>query len=80
MPLYCIIETADGWTIAEHPSGMTAEQAAQQQAGVVVDPGPFDSYEDACEALESLQGELQDDDISDVPGSSVTEGRYETDN
>lgn len=77
MPQYCIIETEDGWTIVEHESGTTAEETAHRTGGTVIDPGPYDSYEDACDALEALQGELQEDDASDVPGSGVTEGRYE---
>jgi hypothetical protein len=58
MAMYCIIETEDGWTIAEHPPAGTAEEAAHRLGGTVIDPGPYDSYEDACEALEALQEEL----------------------
>lgn len=80
MPMYCIIETEDGWTIAEHPQAGTAEAAAHQLGGTVIDPGPYDSYEDACEALEALQDELNASDSSDVPGTQALEGRYETEN
>lgn len=78
MPQYCIIETEDGWTIVEHAEGMTAEETAHRKGGLVIDPGPFDSYEDATDALEALQGELDEDMESDVPGSQVLDGRYET--
>jgi len=78
MSQYCIIETDDGWTIVEHPPGMTAAETAHRHGGVVIDPGPFDSHEDACDALEALQGELDEDVESDVPGSQVLDGRYET--
>lgn len=57
---------------------MTAEETAHRQGGVVIDPGPFESYEAACNALEALQIELEEDDSSDVPGTQALEGRYET--
>lgn len=79
MAAYCIIETDDGWTIVEHPAEITAEEAAHRQGGIVVDPGPFDSYEDACDALTGLQEELDDDESADVPGTQALESRYETD-
>lgn len=79
MPQYCILEFEDGWKVVEHPEGMTAEKTAHQKGGTVIDPGPYESYEDACDAMEALQGELQEDDeSSDVPGSQALEGRYET--
>jgi hypothetical protein len=78
MTMYCIIETEDGWTVAEHPQAGTAEEAAHRLGGTVIDPGPYDSYEDAIEALEALQGELDESDGSDVPGTQALEGRYET--
>jgi hypothetical protein len=52
---YELIETNDGLTVIEIPTGATAEEAARQQAGLVVDPGPFASYEDAYEALMALK-------------------------
>ncbi len=79
MPLYCIIETDDGYTVVEHPEGETAEQTALRTGGVVVDPGPYESYEEACEALDALQAELDDEDPSDLPSTQAWEGRYETD-
>lgn len=76
---YCIIEIDDGWTIADHAEGETAIDAARVHGGVVIDPGPYESYEEACEALEALQGELDEaDESSDSPGSQVLDGRYET--
>lgn len=79
MPQYCIIEIEDGWKVVEHPEGTTAEKTAHLEGGIVIDPGPYESYEDALEAVEALQGELQEgDDTSDVPGTQALEGRYET--
>lgn len=78
MAAYCIIETEAGWTVVEHPEGTTAEQTAHRHGGVVIDPGPFPSYEEACDALICLQEELDVDDASEVPGTQALEGRYET--
>lgn len=78
MPGYCIIETEDGWTVVEHPDSMTAEEAAHRHGGIVLDPGPYQNYEDAQDALVSLQEELEDE-TGDVPGTQALEGRYETD-
>jgi len=80
MPQYCILEIDDGWTIVEHGDSETAAEAAHRHGGVVIDPGPFDNYADASDALEALQMELNDeDDSSDLPGTQALEGRYETD-
>ena len=78
MTMYCIIETEDGLTVVEHPQVGTALEAAHRLGGTVIDPGPYDSYEEASDALEALQGELGSNDASDVPGTQVLEGRYET--
>lgn len=77
MPSYCIIETDEGWSVVEHPAAGTAEEVACRLGGVVIDPGPYDSYDDACDALEALQGELDESDGSDVPGAQPPEGRFE---
>lgn len=74
--LYCIIETDDGWTIAEIPTERTAEDVAGQFGGSVIDPGPYDSYEDASDAIVSLQEELAENGgTSDVPGTRAIESR-----
>jgi hypothetical protein len=75
---YCIIETESGWTIAEMVSERTAEAIAGEAGGAVIDPGPYDSYEDASDALVSLEGELAEGNgTSDVPGTHVIESREE---
>jgi hypothetical protein len=52
---YELIETNEGMTVIEIPTGLSADQAALQQGGLVVDPGPFTNYEDAYEALMALK-------------------------
>jgi hypothetical protein len=72
------METEDGWTIAEYREGMTAEEAAELQGGVVIDPGPYESYDEAYDALLSLEEELASEDTSDIPGTRALEGRPES--
>jgi hypothetical protein len=73
---YCIVETENGWTIAEMPGECTAEEAAGQLGGAVIDPGPYDTFEEASDALVSLEGELAEENgTSDVPGTRAIESR-----
>ncbi len=58
---YAIIETDDGLTIIELEPGEAPEEAAAERGGFVVDPGPYGSYEDAYDALVTLQDD--DDEI-----------------
>lgn len=57
MRSFAIIEVEDGMTVVPIEPGRTAEDAAAEQGGVLIDPGPFDSYEAAYDALEELQGD-----------------------
>lgn len=77
MTAYCIVETEDGLSILHHGNGMNAEETAQQFGGTLVDSGPFDSYDEAFEALEALLQEVEGDDFSDVPGTQAMESRPE---
>lgn len=61
MSSFAVIEIADGMTIVEIPPGQTVEDAAVSEGGVVVDPGPYTSYEDAVEALEQLEEDSRED-------------------
>jgi hypothetical protein len=62
---YELIETNEGLTVIEIPAGATAEEAARQQDGLVVDPGPFTSYEDAYEALMDLKLDNEEEEELD---------------
>ena len=55
MLLYELIETNEGLTVIEIPPDISADEAAMQQGGFVVDPGPFTNYEEACEVLMALK-------------------------
>ena len=77
---YCIVETEDGWTIVEIRSGSDAKEVAGELGGAVIDPGPYDDYEDANDALLSMQEELAENGAaSDVPGTRALEGRDSAD-
>lgn len=55
--MFIIIETDDGLTIVPQPAEMTAEAAAVQHGGILADAGPYESYDEASEALLVLQQE-----------------------
>jgi hypothetical protein len=55
MSQYELIETDEGLTVAEIMPGFTPEEAASRRGGDLIDPGPYDNYEDACEALTVLK-------------------------
>jgi len=58
---FAIIELADGLTVVELQPGQKPEDAAASQAGVLVDPGPYSSYEEANDALIILQSEDEEE-------------------
>lgn len=51
MPQFAIIETEDGMTVAAIPPNTSADAMARQRAAVVIDPGPYATYEEAYDAL-----------------------------
>jgi hypothetical protein len=63
MTFYAILETDAGLMVAEIPTGTTPEVVAEKHGGVVVDPGPYRDYEDACDAMLALQEEEAEEDV-----------------
>ena len=61
MVSFAIIELDDGLSVAAVRSGQSPEEAAASEHGVLVDPGPYDNYEDAYDALCELEGEDQEE-------------------
>ncbi len=55
MESFAIIEVDNGLTVANVHPDQSAEDAARAQGGIVVDPGPFPSYDEAYDALLNLQ-------------------------
>jgi len=51
MPYFAIIELEEGLTVAEVSPHGTAEDTAASHGARLVDPGPYDSYEDALDAM-----------------------------
>jgi hypothetical protein len=52
---FIIIEIEDGFTIIEIQPNESPEEAAVRHGGVVVDLGPYSSWEAANDALNELQ-------------------------
>ncbi len=63
MPRYAIIETEAGLTIVEVQPGVSLEDTALRYGGVVVDPGPYESYDEACDAMMGLKFEEDENDF-----------------
>ena len=61
MASFAIIEVEDGLTVTEVLPGQSADDAAASEGGVLVDPGPFESYEEAMDALTNLEEEGHED-------------------
>ena len=64
MSFYEIIEIDAGLTVADLTPGLTPEEVAEKQGGILVDPGPYPDYDDAFEALMALQS--YDDEDHDL--------------
>ncbi len=58
MTTYQIIETDGGLMVSEVQPGVSAEVAAERAGGVIVDPGPYRSYEEAYDALLALAEQM----------------------
>jgi hypothetical protein len=74
---YFIVETDNGWTVAELPADRSAAEVAAESGAAVIDPGPYDSYEEASDALISLQEELDEGDSGDLPRTEAIESQEE---
>ena len=61
---FAVIEVDDGFTIVEVRDGQLAEDAAINEGGVLIDPGPYTTYEEACDALDLL--EADEDEFEDA--------------
>lgn len=62
MPQFAIIETEDGMTVVSIPPALSAEDVARQRAAVVIDPGPYPTYEEAYEALLAVSDPEDEED------------------
>jgi len=62
MPKYAIIETESGLTVVPILPGRTPDEMATQLRGVVVDPGPYPTYEEAYDALLAIRAEEESEE------------------
>ncbi len=60
MTKFAVIETDSGIAVTAVPEDETVEEAATRQGGFVLDPGPFESYEDAYDAMLAIPDEEDD--------------------
>jgi len=60
MPLFTIIETDAGLTVAELEPGTTPDDAAVKHRGVVADPHVYKTYDDAYDAILAMLCEEED--------------------
>ncbi|MBN1909596.1 MAG: hypothetical protein JW818_07655 [Pirellulales bacterium] len=58
---YAIIETDEGLTVAEIPESSNPEETAASHGALLIDPGPFDSYEAAYDAMMSIPDSTDQD-------------------
>ncbi len=58
---FAIIEVADGLMVVEVQPGERPEDVAVGRGGVLVDPGPYATMEEANDALMELEGEDEDE-------------------
>ena len=64
MVSFAIIEVEDGYTIVQVAPGQSPEEAALGEGGILVDAGPFDSYEEANDALSEFEESDEDERVS----------------
>ena len=58
---FAVIEIDDGLTVIEVLPGQSPDDAALAEGGVLVDPGPYHNYEDACDAMDQLEIDVEED-------------------
>lgn len=58
---YFVVEADDGLTVAEVNGGSTPEAEAERLGGVLVDPTPYATFEDAYDALLIIDAESRAD-------------------
>ena len=61
MEFYIIIETDDGMTVAGVPENSTPEAVARDAGGVLIDSGPYDTFEKAHDVLMTLPNPYEAD-------------------
>ena len=60
MTRFVIVEVDEGLTIAQVADNSTPKEAAEGCGGQLIDPGPYESYEDAYDAMMALEDENEE--------------------
>ena len=60
MARFIIVEVDDGLTITQVADDSTPTDAAETCGGQLIDAGPFESYEDAYEAMMAMEDEREE--------------------
>ena len=61
MQCFVVIETDSGLTVATVDENTSAEAEAERSGGVLVDPTPYATFEDAYDALLLIEAESKSD-------------------
>lgn len=61
MQYYVVVEADDGLMVAEVNGGRSPEAEAERLGGVLVDPTPYATFEDAYDALLIIDAESRAD-------------------
>jgi hypothetical protein len=61
MQCFVVIETDNGLTVATVDENTSAEAEAERSGGVLVDPTPYATFEDAYDALLLIDAESKSD-------------------
>jgi hypothetical protein len=62
MSNYEIIETDEGLAVAEMPRGVSPDEVAAARGGILIDPGPYRTFEDAYDAMLVWQTEEEEEE------------------
>ncbi len=60
MSHYAIIEIDSGMTVVEIEASVSPNDEAMRRGGLLIDPGPYPTYDEACDAMLSLE---DDEDV-----------------
>jgi len=64
MTTYIIIEIDNGFTVAEVPDDSTPEEVAKDTGGILIDAGPYHTYQQAEDVLLTLPNPYERDETS----------------
>lgn len=69
MPEFIIVETDRGLAIAQQPVGYDAVETAAANSAVLVDGGPYRSYEDAYDVLLNTPVDAEEESEEEIEGT-----------